>query len=98
MIAMERMTALRVSNLESRRIRTLAPILLRLLPPIGKLHQPQPGLYRALDMEVSSTRIVLVIFYIANLSTAASPIPVYTPAPLWRPGGIDYNLHYWGSF
>ncbi|GAQ39913.1 endo-rhamnogalacturonase F [Aspergillus niger] len=28
----------------------------------------------------------------------ASPIPVYTPAPLWRPGGIDYNLHYWGSF
>lgn len=37
-------------------------------------------------------------FYIANLSTAASPIPVYTPAPLWRPGGIDYNLHYWGSF
>ncbi|GKZ21743.1 hypothetical protein AbraCBS73388_007656 [Aspergillus brasiliensis] len=28
----------------------------------------------------------------------ASPIPVYTPAPLWRPGGVDYDLHYWGSF
>ncbi|PWY67145.1 pectin lyase-like protein [Aspergillus heteromorphus CBS 117.55] len=28
----------------------------------------------------------------------ASPIPVYTPAPLWRPGGVDYHLHYWGSF
>ncbi|KAJ5885493.1 hypothetical protein N7495_010003, partial [Penicillium taxi] len=28
----------------------------------------------------------------------ASPIPVYTPAALWRPGGIDYDLHYWGSF
>ncbi|KAH8809432.1 pectin lyase fold/virulence factor [Xylogone sp. PMI_703] len=25
------------------------------------------------------------------------PIPVYTPAPLWRPQG-DYNKHYWGSF
>ncbi|KAJ5676194.1 CAZyme family GH28 [Penicillium macrosclerotiorum] len=29
---------------------------------------------------------------------AASPIPVYTPTPLWRPGGVDYDLHYWGSF
>lgn len=29
---------------------------------------------------------------------AASPIPVYTPAPLWRAGGVDYDLHYWGSF
>ncbi|CAG8205748.1 unnamed protein product [Penicillium salamii] len=28
----------------------------------------------------------------------ASPIPVYSPAPLWRPGGVDYDLHYWGSF
>ncbi|KAB8205934.1 pectin lyase fold/virulence factor [Aspergillus parasiticus] len=28
----------------------------------------------------------------------ASPIPVYTPSPLWRPGGVDYDLHYWGSF
>ncbi|KAK9575064.1 hypothetical protein V6Z90_010061 [Aspergillus fumigatus] len=28
----------------------------------------------------------------------ASPIPVYTPEPLWRPGGVDYDLHYWGSF
>ncbi|BDD59036.1 hypothetical protein MAP00_004272 [Monascus purpureus] len=28
----------------------------------------------------------------------SSPIPVYTPAPLWRPGRVDYNLHYWGSF
>ncbi|KAL4779967.1 endo-rhamnogalacturonase F [Aspergillus varians] len=28
----------------------------------------------------------------------ASPIPVYTPAPLWRAGGVDYDLHYWGSF
>ncbi|RAH46337.1 putative rhamnogalacturonase [Aspergillus brunneoviolaceus CBS 621.78] len=28
----------------------------------------------------------------------ASPIPVYTPKPLWRPGGVDYDLHYWGSF
>ncbi|PYH87462.1 pectin lyase-like protein [Aspergillus ellipticus CBS 707.79] len=28
----------------------------------------------------------------------ASPIPVYTPAPLWRPGGVDSDLHYWGSF
>ncbi|KAJ5740298.1 endo-rhamnogalacturonase F [Penicillium malachiteum] len=28
----------------------------------------------------------------------ASPIPVYTPAPLWRPGGVDYDLHYWGAF
>ncbi|KAJ5523811.1 CAZyme family GH28 [Penicillium frequentans] len=28
----------------------------------------------------------------------ASPIPVYSPAPLWRPGGVDYHLHYWGSF
>ncbi|OOF93266.1 glycoside hydrolase family 28 protein [Aspergillus carbonarius ITEM 5010] len=28
----------------------------------------------------------------------ASPIPVYTPAALWRPGGVDYDLHYWGSF
>ncbi|EED19646.1 rhamnogalacturonase, putative [Talaromyces stipitatus ATCC 10500] len=28
----------------------------------------------------------------------ASPIPVYTPAPLWKPGGVDYDLHYWGSF
>ncbi|RDW60616.1 endo-rhamnogalacturonase F [Coleophoma cylindrospora] len=27
----------------------------------------------------------------------ASPIPVYTPAALWRPQG-DYDLHYWGSF
>ncbi|KGO75442.1 Glycoside hydrolase, family 28 [Penicillium italicum] len=27
----------------------------------------------------------------------ASPIPVYSPAPLWRPGGVDYDLHYWGS-
>ncbi|EDO03754.1 hypothetical protein SS1G_06235 [Sclerotinia sclerotiorum 1980 UF-70] len=25
------------------------------------------------------------------------PIPVYTPAPLWRPQG-DYDKHYWGSF
>ncbi|KAM0209972.1 hypothetical protein ACHAPA_008211 [Fusarium lateritium] len=25
------------------------------------------------------------------------PIPVYTPAALWRPDG-DYNKHYWGSF
>lgn len=32
------------------------------------------------------------------LRIAASPIPVYTPAPLWRPGGVDYDLHYWGSF
>lgn len=30
--------------------------------------------------------------------TAASPIPVYTPAALWRPGGVDYDLHYWGTF
>jgi hypothetical protein len=29
---------------------------------------------------------------------AASPIPVYTPKPLWRPGGVDYDLHYWGTF
>ncbi|RHZ44416.1 putative rhamnogalacturonase [Aspergillus thermomutatus] len=28
----------------------------------------------------------------------ASPIPVYTPKPLWRPGGVDYDLHYWGGF
>ncbi|KAJ5912397.1 CAZyme family GH28 [Penicillium tannophilum] len=28
----------------------------------------------------------------------ASHIPVYSPAPLWRPGGVDYDLHYWGSF
>ncbi|KAJ5313750.1 uncharacterized protein N7443_000634 [Penicillium atrosanguineum] len=28
----------------------------------------------------------------------ASPIPVYSPAPLWRAGGVDYDLHYWGSF
>ncbi|KAE8352875.1 pectin lyase fold/virulence factor [Aspergillus coremiiformis] len=28
----------------------------------------------------------------------ANPIPVYTPAPLWRPNGVDYDLHYWGSF
>ncbi|KAJ5713615.1 uncharacterized protein N7483_010796 [Penicillium malachiteum] len=28
----------------------------------------------------------------------ASPIPVYSPAPLWRPGGVDYDLHYWGAF
>ncbi|KAF7592803.1 hypothetical protein BBP40_012486 [Aspergillus hancockii] len=27
----------------------------------------------------------------------ASPIPVYTPTPLWRAGGVDYDLHYWGS-
>ncbi|KAI9041361.1 putative rhamnogalacturonase [Aspergillus affinis] len=26
------------------------------------------------------------------------PIPVYTPKPLWRPNGVDYDLHYWGSF
>jgi hypothetical protein len=25
------------------------------------------------------------------------PIPVYTPAPLWKPQG-DYDKHYWGSF
>ncbi|KAF5505520.1 Rhamnogalacturonase A [Colletotrichum siamense] len=25
------------------------------------------------------------------------PIPVYTPAPLWKPEG-DYDKHYWGSF
>ncbi|KAM0226730.1 hypothetical protein ACHAPO_012119 [Fusarium lateritium] len=25
------------------------------------------------------------------------PIPVYTPAALWKPDG-DYNKHYWGSF
>ncbi|WYZ46573.1 hypothetical protein EsH8_IX_000798 [Colletotrichum jinshuiense] len=25
------------------------------------------------------------------------PIPVYTPAPLWKPEG-DYEKHYWGSF
>ncbi|AEO66493.1 glycoside hydrolase family 28 protein [Thermothielavioides terrestris NRRL 8126] len=25
------------------------------------------------------------------------PIPVYTPAPLWKPSG-DYDKHYWGSF
>ncbi|KAM3065869.1 hypothetical protein ACMFMG_009906 [Clarireedia jacksonii] len=25
------------------------------------------------------------------------PIPVYTPAALWKPTG-DYNKHYWGSF
>lgn len=30
-----------------------------------------------------------------DLSPAASPIPVYTPAPLWRPHG-DYDRHYWG--
>ncbi|KAJ5739720.1 CAZyme family GH28 [Penicillium manginii] len=28
----------------------------------------------------------------------STPIPVYQPAPLWRPGGIDYDLHYWGTF
>ncbi|KAJ5355541.1 uncharacterized protein N7496_012753 [Penicillium cataractarum] len=28
----------------------------------------------------------------------STPIPVYSPAPLWRPGSVDYNLHYWGSF
>ncbi|KAJ5973989.1 CAZyme family GH28 [Penicillium waksmanii] len=28
----------------------------------------------------------------------STPIPVYLPAPLWRPGGIDYDLHYWGTF
>ncbi|KAH6891513.1 glycoside hydrolase family 28 protein [Thelonectria olida] len=26
-----------------------------------------------------------------------APIPVYTPAPLWKPEG-DYDKHYWGSF
>ncbi|KAF4628371.1 hypothetical protein G7Y89_g9786 [Cudoniella acicularis] len=25
------------------------------------------------------------------------PIPVYTPAPLWKPQG-EYDKHYWGSF
>ncbi|KAJ5875740.1 uncharacterized protein N7473_013087 [Penicillium subrubescens] len=28
----------------------------------------------------------------------STPIPVYEPAPLWRPGSVDYELHYWGSF
>lgn len=32
----------------------------------------------------------------ANLK-ANVPVPVYTPAPLWRPHG-DYDKHYWGSF
>ncbi|TGO65657.1 hypothetical protein BOTNAR_0075g00070 [Botryotinia narcissicola] len=27
----------------------------------------------------------------------AVPIPVYTPAPLWKPQG-DYDKHYWGTF
>ncbi|CEJ61946.1 Putative Glycoside hydrolase family 28 protein [Penicillium brasilianum] len=28
----------------------------------------------------------------------STPIPVYSPAVLWRPGAVDYELHYWGSF
>ena len=29
--------------------------------------------------------------------TADVPIPVYTPAALWKAQG-DYDKHYWGSF
>jgi hypothetical protein len=34
----------------------------------------------------------------SNGPAASTPIPVYEPAPLWRPGSVDYELHYWGSF
>ena len=42
-------------------------------------------------------RKIIMFEELTDFGIASIPIPVYTPAPLWKPEG-DYDKHYWGSF
>lgn len=63
----------------------------------GLSHQTPLGQLRVLGMEVSSNLHKFKLNGDTNWMEATDPIPVYTPAPLWKPGG-EYDKHYWGSF
>ena len=65
-------------------------------PPAGWTDPPDPA-WAAPSTGYGSKSLLTSNCNLLMKSTSTDPIPVYTPAPLWKPQG-DYDKHYWGSF